>query len=70
MIKPTRLSLCLPMLGLLVLGGCVGKDGGSAVEASASSRRSRDDDGGGKDREPRRVCENTSIGGEPKSFCY
>lgn len=62
-----RALIVLPLLALLT-SGCVSNGGGgdkSDIDATASpSRYSADPD------KPKRVCESTMIGNEPKTICY
>ena len=55
------------MLALLLIGGCVADRGPDAEATAATSSRGSDDEGAGK---PKQMCEHTSEGGVPKTFCY
>ena len=57
------------ILALLATSGCVSSNGGSGVgddQAATASPRRYDAD----PDKPKRVCESTMEGNEPKTICY
>ena len=66
------MSRAIILMSLLLVGGCVSqadKEGGGVSDATAAptpspKRYDIDPD------KPRRVCEDTSVGGQPKTVCY
>ncbi len=64
MARPTLAALTVLML---LTSGCVSGSGGKDVDATASASPKRYEDDPDK---PKRVCESTMEGNEPKTICY
>ena len=61
-----RAFIVVPLLALLA-GGCVSSSGGNNADLAATASPSRYEANPDK---PKRVCESTMIGNEPKTICY